>query len=226
MTLWPHSIEPGWDAQLAAAFDAPSMTKLGHFLETARAANQTIYPPQINMFAALSLTPFDKVKAVIIGQDPYHGPGQAHGLSFSVQGDTPIPPSLRNIFKEMESDLGTPPPKHGNLHAWAQAGVLLLNDCLTVAGGAPGSHQKQGWEDFTDRIIAALNDQRDHIVFILWGRMAQAKGRHIDRDRHLVIDGVHPSPLSAHRGFFGTKPFSRANSYLQTNGIAPIDWAL
>ena len=202
------------------------MERLAEFLAASRAQNDIIYPAEPDIFAALNHTPFDSVRAVIIGQDPYHGPGQAHGLSFSVQHGVPIPPSLRNIFTELETDLKISPPAHGNLQAWAEAGVLLLNDCLTVAAGAAGSHQKQGWEAFTDEIITCLNDQRDHIVFILWGRMAQAKGRHIDRNRHLVIESVHPSPLSAHRGFFGTRPFSRTNAYLQAHNQAPIDWTL
>ena len=202
------------------------MARLAYFLATARARGEIIHPAEQDIFAALNHTPFEAVKAVIIGQDPYHGPGQAHGLSFSVQHGVPIPPSLRNIFAELETDLKITPPTHGNLQSWAKAGVLLLNNCLTVAEGAAGSHQKQGWEAFTDQIITRLNDHRDHIIFILWGRMAQAKGRHIDRDRHLVIESVHPSPLSAHRGFFGTRPFSRTNAYLQAHNQTPIDWSL
>ena len=227
MTDTPASdirIEASWKARLAGHFAVPHMTMLRQFLLNEKAAGKRIYPPGGQIFNAFALTAFDNVKVVILGQDPYHGPGQAHGLSFSVARGVAPPPSLQNIYKELESDLGIAHPGHGNLESWARQGVLLLNACLTVEDGRAGSHQGKGWEPFTDAVIAALNREREHLVFILWGRKAQHKGAVIDRERHLVITSVHPSPLSAHNGFFGSRPFSRANDYLAAQGKSPIDW--
>jgi uracil-DNA glycosylase len=187
-------------------------------------ATTTVYPPGRLIFNAFDLCPFDKVKVVIIGQDPYHGPGQAHGLCFSVNEGVPFPPSLRNIFKEIQDDLGTPIPTSGDLTRWAQQGVLLLNATLTVRAGQAGSHQRQGWEEFTDAAIRALATEREHLVFILWGAYAQKKGAFIDRSRHLVLASAHPSPLSAYNGFFGNRHFSRTNAYLVEHGEEPIQW--
>ena len=217
-------IEASWGARLASQFAAPHMTALSDFLRAEKAAGKRIYPPGGQIFRAFELTPFDKVKVVILGQDPYHGPGQAHGLSFSVAPGVAPPPSLRNIYRELESDLGLAHPGHGNLESWAHQGVLLLNSCLTVEDGRAGSHQGKGWEPFTDAVIAALNRERDHLVFILWGRKAQDKGAVIDRERHLVLTSVHPSPLSATNGFFGSRPFSATNAWLESHGIPPVDW--
>ena len=187
-------------------------------------ATHTVYPPGDDIFNAFHLTPLSKVKCVIIGQDPYHEPGQAHGLCFSVQDGTPFPPSLVNIFKEIESDLGKPAPQSGNLLRWADQGVLLLNATLTVRAHQAGSHQNQGWETFTDAVIHKLAEERSHIVYILWGSYAQRKGAFIDASRNLVLKSAHPSPLSAYRGFFGNKHFSKANDYLIATGQTPIDW--
>jgi len=217
-------IEASWKARLAGQFAAPHMTALSQFLRSEKAAGKRIYPPGGQIFNAFALTAFDDVKVVILGQDPYHGPGQAHGLSFSVARGVAPPPSLQNIYKELESDLGIAHPGHGNLESWAQQGVLLLNACLTVEDGRAGSHQGKGWEPFTDAVIGALNREREHLVFILWGRKAQDKGAVIDRGRHLVITSAHPSPLSAHNGFFGSRPFSAVNDWLQSHDISPIDW--
>lgn len=202
------------------------MQKLRQFLKHEIAQKKEIYPRGPNYFAALDMTPFDHVKVVILGQDPYHGPGQAHGLSFSVPPGVPVPPSLVNIYKELESDLGIPRTRNGHLEAWAKQGVLLLNSVLTVESGRAASHQGQGWEQFTDKIIHLLAEEREHLVFILWGSYAQKKGAFIDRKKHLVIESPHPSPLSAHRGFLGSKPFSRANAYLKAHGLEPIQWQL
>ena len=222
----PHNvrIEASWGTRLASQFAAPHMAALSSFLRAEKAAGKRIYPPASQIFRAFELTPFDRVKIVILGQDPYHGPGQAHGLSFSVAQGVPVPPSLRNIYSELESDLGIAHPGHGNLEGWARQGVLLLNSCLTVEDGRAGSHQGKGWEPFTDAVITALNRERDHLVFILWGRKAQDKGAVIDRERHLVLTSVHPSPLSASNGFFGSQPFSAANAYLESHGMTPVDW--
>ncbi|MBL6775306.1 MAG: uracil-DNA glycosylase [Candidatus Puniceispirillum sp.] len=219
-------IEASWKDQLAAEFAADYMTKLSQFLRDEKAAGKRIYPPNSEIFAAFDMTPFAKVKVIILGQDPYHGPGQAHGLSFSVRPDITPPPSLANIYREMASDLGLARPTHGNLEAWARQGVLLLNSSLTVEDGRPGSHSGKGWEGFTDAAIAALNVARDNLVFILWGRKAQQKGARIDRQRHLVIESAHPSPLAAHNGFWNSRPFSRTNDYLCAHAITPIDWTL
>ena len=202
--------------------------RLGGWLRAEEAAGKRIYPPRGQRLAALELTPLDKVKVVILGQDPYHGPGQAHGLSFSVPQGVPPPPSLVNIYKELKSDLGIGPPAHGDLSHWAKQGVLLLNNALTVEAGQAGSHQNRGWEAITDAAVAAVAARPEPSVFILWGSHAQAKAARIpeltDSDRHLVIRSPHPSPLSAHRGFFGSKPFSRANAFLEANGRGAIDW--
>ncbi len=202
------------------------MQNLRKYLVAEKAAGKVIYPPGGNFFAAFNHTPFDKVKLVILGQDPYHGPGQAHGLSFSVPSGVRIPPSLRNIYQELNRDLGLPSPAHGNLEHWADQGVLLLNAVLTVEQAKAGAHQGKGWEQFTDAAITVLNEKREHLVFLLWGSYAQKKGSFIDRQRHLVLQSPHPSPLSAHRGFIGNGHFSKANEYLRQNGQTPIDWSL
>ncbi len=202
------------------------MAQLKKFLLAERNAGKVIYPPAKQWFAAFDVTPFEKVKVVVLGQDPYHGPQQAHGLCFSVLPGVPVPPSLQNIFKELQTDLGLPLPAHGCLQHWAEQGVLLLNATLTVEKARAGSHQRKGWEQFTDRAVQALNEQREGLVFLLWGSYAQKKGAIIDRSRHLVLTAPHPSPLSAHRGFFGCRHFSQANHYLQSRGQTPIDWSL
>lgn len=225
MTIDPK-LEASWKAALANEFQQPYFTALKAFLLQEREARRTFYPPGTLIFNALDTTPFDQVKVVILGQDPYHGPGQAHGLSFSVPDGVPPPPSLVNIFKELHDDLGVPKPHTGNLEPWARQGVLLLNATLTVRAHQAASHQGKGWEQFTDAIIRALNDKREHLVFILWGRYAREKGRIIDRQRHLVLTSAHPSPLSASNGFFGSKPFSATNRYLEQHGEQPIDWSL
>jgi uracil-DNA glycosylase len=217
-------LEQSWLEQLQGEFDQPYMKELGDFLRREKTAGKIIYPAGGNIFAALNSTPFDAVKLVIIGQDPYHGPGQAHGLSFSVPPGMPIPPSLRNIYEELNRDLGLPRPAHGNLVRWAEQGVLLLNAVLTVEQARAGSHQGHGWERFTDAAIAALNDKRENLVFLLWGSYAQKKGAFIDRKKHLVLQSPHPSPLSAHRGFIGNGHFSKANTYLESVGKTPVDW--
>lgn len=219
-------LHDSWLTPLRSHFDRPDMQALKSFLAAERAAGHAIFPPPSQWFAALDLTPLDRVKVVILGQDPYHGPGQAHGLAFSVQPGVRPPPSLVNIYKELESDLGLRPPAHGHLDHWARQGVLLLNSALTVRQGAAASHRGKGWEGFTDAVIALVNLQPQPTVFILWGSDAQRKGAMIDQNRHLVIRSPHPSPLSAHRGFFGSKPFSRANQFLKDHGRTPIDWAL
>ena len=219
-------LEASWKQRVGDHFDRPEMIALREFLRAEIRAGKRIYPPGPEIFAALDATPFDAVKVVILGQDPYHGPGQAHGLCFSVRPGVPVPPSLQNIFTEIENDLGIPRPDHGCLTPWARRGVLLLNAVLTVQAGNPGSHQGKGWEGFTDRVIDELNRGREGLVFLLWGSYAQAKGRLIDRTRHLVLKAPHPSPLSAHRGFLGCRHFSKSNQYLEVNGQAPIDWSL
>lgn len=219
-------LEPSWKAHVGAAFERPEMLALGEFLRAEKRAGKVIYPPGPQIFAALDSTPFDRVEVVILGQDPYHGPGQAHGLCFSVPPGVAVPPSLDNIFKEIQRDLGIARPDHGCLLPWARQGVLLLNAVLTVERGLAGSHQNKGWEGFTDTCVDALNRERDGLVFLLWGSYAQAKGRLIDRQRHLVLKAPHPSPLSAHRGFIGCGHFSRANDYLRQRGRLPIDWRL
>ena len=217
-------IEPSWKSRLKGEFASDYMQSLSQYLRAEKAAGKKIYPPGNEIFHAFALTPFDHVKVVILGQDPYHGVGQAHGLSFSVRPGIAKPPSLQNIFKELHSDLGIEPPPHGNLENWAKAGVLLLNSCLTVADGQAAAHAGKGWETFTDAVIDQLNHNKRHLVFILWGRKAQEKGAKIDRDRHLVLTSAHPSPLAAHNGFFGSAPFSKTNAYLCQYGITPINW--
>lgn len=216
-------IEPSWKAQLSSEFDKPYFVRLTDFVRQ-EYANHTVYPPGKLIFNAFNLCPFDKVKVVIIGQDPYHGPGQAQGLCFSVNDGIPFPPSLVNIFKEIQADLGKPVPASGSLVRWAEQGVLLLNATLTVRAHEAGSHQRQGWEEFTDAAIRKLATEREHLVFILWGSYAQKKGAFIDRSRHLVLASAHPSPLSAYHGFFGNHHFSLANDYLKAHGETPIEW--
>lgn len=220
-------LDQSWKQALSGFLLSDKMDHLREFLRQEKSENKIIYPPSTMIFSALDRTPLHQVKAVIIGQDPYHGPDQAHGLSFSVQRGVAVPPSLRNIFHELQSDLAIPVSKHGDLSQWAEQGVLLLNSVLTVEAGQPTSHQKQGWEDFTDTVIDVLNQERENIVFILWGAYAQKKGQRIDENKHLVLKAVHPSPLAANRGgFFGCKAFSKTNHYLKQNGIEPIDWQL
>ncbi|WP_374664054.1 uracil-DNA glycosylase [Acinetobacter sp.] len=220
-------LDASWKYGLSEFLLSPKMDKLKDFLVQEKKADKVIYPPNSLIFNALNTTPLPNVKVVIIGQDPYHGPNQAHGLSFSVQKGVALPPSLRNIFHELHNDLGIAIPKHGDLSHWAEQGVLLLNAVLTVEAGQPTSHQKKGWEDFTDQVIDVLNEQREHIVFILWGAYAQRKGQRIDPNKHLVLKAAHPSPLAANRGgFFGCKVFSKSNNYLKQHGIEPIDWQL
>ena len=217
-------LDASWQALIGEEFDKPYMQILRDFLKQEKAKGKTIFPPSPLIFNAFNHTPFDKVRVVIIGQDPYHGPDQAHGLSFSVPPGVPPPPSLMNIFKEIESDLGIKMGRKGDLTPWADQGVLLLNATLTVEMSNAGSHQNKGWEAFTDAAIAALNQHREGLVFVLWGSYAQRKGEMIDAKRHLVLKSPHPSPLSAHRGFFGNHQFSRINNYLQQRGEIPINW--
>lgn len=216
-------IDPSWQQHLQQEFDKPYFKELTDFVR-AEYAQHTVYPAGRNIFSAFDLCPFDRVKVVIIGQDPYHEPGQAHGLCFSVQDGTPFPPSLRNIFKEISDDLGRPVPPSGDLTRWARQGVLLLNATLTVRAGMAGSHQGHGWEQFTDAVIRELNSARTGLVFILWGGYAKKKGAIIDRNRHLVLSSAHPSPLSAYNGFFGNHHFSQTNEWLTAHGQAPIEW--
>lgn len=219
-------LHPSWQAVIGQEFDKPYMQALRVFLKQEKAQGKVIFPPGSQIFNAFNHTPFDQVRVVIIGQDPYHGPNQAHGLSFSVPQGVKLPPSLVNIFKEIESDLGIKMTGRGDLSPWAKQGVLLLNATLTVEQANAGSHQKRGWELFTDAAIASLNQYREGLVFVLWGSYAQQKGAAIDTTKHLVLQSVHPSPLSAHRGFFGQHQFSKINQYLEQHGQAPIDWAL
>lgn len=220
-------LDESWKYGLSEFLLSPKMDELKAFLVEEKKADKIIYPPNHLIFNALNTTPLDRVKVVILGQDPYHGPNQAHGLSFSVQKGVALPPSLRNIFHELHADIGVERPKHGDLTHWAEQGVLLLNAVLTVEAGQPTSHQKRGWEEFTDHVIDVLNEQREHIVFILWGAYAQRKGQRINQDKHLVLKAAHPSPLAANRGgFFGCKVFSKSNNYLKQHGIEPIDWQL
>ncbi len=217
-------LEQSWKELLLPEFECGYMQSLKGFLLREKQQGRVIYPAGSDIFNALNSTPFDKTRVVILGQDPYHGPGQAHGLCFSVQQGVDLPPSLKNIYKEISADLGISPSRSGCLQPWAMQGVLLLNAVLTVAAGSAASHQGKGWEQFTDRIVALLNERRERLVFFLWGSYAQRKGELIDRSRHLVLESVHPSPLSASRGFFGNHHFSRANRYLQENSLQPIDW--
>lgn len=213
-----------WLAQIGDEFEKPYMTELRAFLVSEKNAGKTIYPAGSQWFEAFNQTDFDQVKVVILGQDPYHGPNQAHGLCFSVLAGVKTPPSLVNIYKELAQDVDFQIPNHGNLESWATQGLLLLNATLTVEAHQAGSHQNKGWEQFTDRAITALNDKRDGLVFLLWGSYAQKKGAFIDQQKHLVLKAPHPSPLSAHRGFIGCQHFSQTNAYLESKGIAPIEW--
>ena len=221
-------LEPGWLAALDPDFKLPYMDSLKQFLSQEKQNGKIIYPKGSEYFAAMNTTPLDKVKVVILGQDPYHGPDQAHGLCFSVRGGTKIPPSLVNIFKEIRSDLNLPDGtlSSGDLTAWAQQGVLLLNSVLTVERHQAASHQGKGWETFTDSVIKVISEQKESCVFMLWGSYAQKKGSVIDTNKHLVLKAPHPSPLAAHRGFFGCKHFSRCNAYLEEKGKSPIEWVI
>lgn len=216
-------IEPSWKKVLNDEFKKPYFQELSTFVRN-EYLNQTIYPPPKNVFRAFELCPFEKVKVVILGQDPYHGVGQANGLSFAVNRDIRLPPSLRNIFKEIQDDLGITQQSNGDLSRWAKQGVLLLNATLTVQAQSPGSHQNKGWEQFTDAAIKQLSEKREKVVFILWGNYAKNKGAFIDNKKHLVIESAHPSPFSAHNGFFGSQPFSKTNRYLKEKGLEEIDW--
>lgn len=219
-------LHESWLKPLQAEFGAPYMAELRAYLVAERAAGKTIYPKGNEWFAALNMTPLEKVRVVILGQDPYHGEGQAHGLCFSVQKGVRPPPSLLNIYKELESDLGVKPPPHGNLQGWAEQGVLLLNAVLTVEANRAASHQGKGWERFTDAVVRLVAAQERPIVFILWGAYAQRKAAFVDKARHCIIASAHPSPLSAHNGFLGSRPFSRANAFLESKGEPPVNWQL
>jgi uracil-DNA glycosylase len=209
---------------LASELKAPYMQELQSFLLKEKKLKKVIYPKESDVFAALNFTPFDQVKVVILGQDPYHGANQAHGLCFSVKPGIKIPPSLVNIFKELKEDLGITPPTNGSLENWAKQGVLLLNNVLTVEDGKAASHHLKGWEEFTNKIIELLNDQKKNLVFILWGAPAQKKAKGVNEKKHFILKSPHPSPLSSYRGFFGSKPFSQTNTYLESKGISPINW--
>lgn len=226
MTEQEGQLESSWLAQLDTEFEQPYMQQLRSFLRAEKAAGKRIFPPGREFFEAFAHTPLDQVKVVILGQDPYHGEGQAHGLCFSVLPGVKVPPSLQNIYKEINAELGLPIPGHGHLTAWADQGVLLLNSVLSVECAQAASHQGKGWERFTDKVIEVINIQRSGVVFMLWGSYAQRKGAIIDTERHCVLKAPHPSPLSAHRGFFGCGHFSAANTYLEARGDAPIDWSL
>ncbi|WP_313085279.1 uracil-DNA glycosylase [Pseudomonas sp.] len=219
-------LEGSWKAALQDEFDQPYMKELGAFLRREKAAGKVIYPPGPLMFSALNSTPLERVRVVILGQDPYHGAGQAHGLCFSVQPGVAPPPSLQNIFKELKRDLNLEIPRHGYLQHWADQGVLMLNTSLSVEQGVAGSHAKMGWQRLTDRIIQLVSERQPSVVFMLWGAHAQGKEKLIDPTRHLLLKSVHPSPLSAHRGFIGNGHFSRANQFLKQRGLEPIDWML
>ena len=219
-------LEPSWKARVGEYLLRPDMRALSAFLRERQAAGARIFPPGPDIFAAFDATPFDAVRVVVLGQDPYHGPGQAHGLCFSVRPGVEVPPSLLNIYKELERDLGIARPGHGCLLPWARRGVLLLNAVLTVEAGRAGAHAGKGWEGFTDHVVDTLNRERDGLVFLLWGAYAQKKGAVIDRGRHLVLRAPHPSPLSAHRGFLGCGHFSKANRYLAARGGPAMDWSL
>ena len=219
-------IEQGWKQQLHDEFASEYFLSLRAFLIQEKAMGKVVYPPGPRIFSAFDYTPFDQVRVVILGQDPYHGPGQANGLCFSVSDGIPKPPSLQNIFKELQSDLGLPVPENGNLEKWAKQGVLLLNATLTVRAGEAGSHQNRGWEHFTDAVIRRLSFQREGLIFVLWGRYAQAKEKLIDTTKHHVLKSAHPSPLSAYNGFFGCRHFSKINEILKMQGKPPINWQL
>lgn len=217
------TLESSWKEGLKTEFTQPYFTELDTSVEKAY-KNELIYPPQNQLFTAFALCPFPAVKVVILGQDPYHGENQAHGLSFSVKEGVTTPPSLKNIYKEIASDVGVSTPAHGNLEHWARQGVLLLNSTLTVQAGKPGSHQGLGWETFTDAVIKKISDEKEHTVFLLWGKFAQAKRSLIDDSKHLILEAPHPSPFSAYTGFFGCKHFSKTNTYLKEHGKTPIEW--
>ena len=219
-------LEAGWKQALQGEFEQLYMERLREFLRVEKAAGKVIYPPGPLIFNALNATPLKQVKVVILGQDPYHGPGQAHGLCFSVQPGVPTPPSLLNVFKELKRDLNLDIPGHGCLQSWAEQGVLLLNTSLTVEQGNAGSHADKGWKPFTDKVIEVVNRDCEHLVFLLWGAHAQSKAKLIDATKHLILKSVHPSPLSAYKGFLGNGHFSRANTFLQQHGLQPIDWRL
>ncbi len=223
MEIKKPDIESSWYEVLKQEFEEPYFYEIKSFLIQEK-RQYIVYPPSQLIFNAFNLTPFDKVKVVILGQDPYHNVGQAHGLAFSVPNGIMPPPSLKNIFRELQSDIGMPIPTNGNLESWAREGVLLLNSCLTVRANNPASHQGIGWQRFTDAAINALSEKKEHIVFLLWGNYAIAKEKLIDTRKHLVLKTVHPSPLSANRGFFGCRHFSQTNTYLSSNGISPIKW--
>lgn len=219
-------LRPSWKKRIGREFEQEYMQNLRQFLISEKQHGKIIYPAGEDIFNSMNLTPFESVKVVIVGQDPYHGPGQAHGLCFSVKPGVRIPPSLVNIYKEIHNDLGVPISKHGCLKSWAEQGVLLINSVLTVEKNKAGSHQGKGWEHFTDAVIKTLNAEHSGIVYFLWGSYAQNKGKIIDREQNLVLQSVHPSPLSAYRGFFGNKHFSQANAYLEGLGKTPVDWTL
>jgi len=220
-------LETSWKAALTETFFKPYMTNLRQFLADEKKQGKTIYPPAAEYFNALNTTPLSQVKVVILGQDPYHGVGQAHGLCFSVRRGIAVPPSLRNIYRELNTDVNAQPVNHGNLSTWAEQGVLLLNSVLTVEAGLAASHQGRGWELFTDEVIKVVNEQCNNVVFLLWGSYAQKKGQHIDTQKHLVLKATHPSPMAANRGgFFGCKHFSQTNAYLMEHGLQPINWQL
>jgi uracil-DNA glycosylase len=216
-------LDESWRRVLTSELESEYFKSLTSFVRESYLKGP-VYPPPKELFAAFDHCSFNQVKVVILGQDPYHGPSQAHGLAFSVQDGVPVPPSLKNIYKEIKNDIGTDVPTSGNLERWATQGVLLLNSTLTVAAGAPGSHQNKGWEEFTDAAVKALSEEREHLVFLLWGNYAKKKGAHIDRTKHLVLEAAHPSPLGAYKGFFGCKHFSKTNEYLEAQGLSPIAW--
>lgn len=220
----PVKLDPSWMTQIGGEFDQPYMKTLRQFLQAEKEAGTIVYPKGTDIFNALNTTTFENVRVVIIGQDPYHGEGQAHGLSFSVPQGVKIPPSLMNIYKEIESEFSVKMPRHGDLTGWAAQGVLLLNATLTVRQALAGSHQGKGWEEFTDAVIRAVNDHHEHVVFMLWGSYAQKKAGFVDRKKHLVLTAPHPSPLSAHRGFLGCGHFKKANDYLKAHDRMPVEW--
>ncbi len=223
---WPVTLSPSWMQHIGAEFSKSYMQDLIVFLDSEKAAGHSIFPKKSDVFRAMQVTDFDDIKVVIIGQDPYHGIGQAHGLAFSVGAGIPLPPSLRNIYKEISAEYDVPIPRCGDLTVWAKQGVLLLNATLTVRAASAGSHQNKGWEDFTDAVIRALNEHHTHVVFMLWGSYAQKKGLMIDHKKHTVLMAPHPSPLSAHRGFLGCGHFKQANADLAAHGMSEIDWVI
>ena len=225
MSPWKNKLPPDWRRALQDALANPAFTRLQAYVEQER-AHHTVYPPEEDLFSAFQLTPYDAVKVLVLGQDPYHGPGQAHGLAFSVRPGVRPPPSLVNIFQELHADLGLPVPRDGSLVPWAEQGVLLLNAVLTVRQATPNAHAGQGWEAFTDAVIRAVSDKAEPVVFVLWGAYAQKKKKLIDERKHVILAGPHPSPLSASRGFFGSKPFSHTNQELKKRGREPVDWRL